>query len=149
MTHIKSGTVKYPAGKTFPNKFKPEQQQQTIVLSMDDGSEERLYFAAGRTPHSTLTKGSPVQLIYSERDGKTTRQLAIPQSAPSPTPQPQPDLSPERKKMIASYVESQADLLAFCLDTANKKFSDRVQTEESIRTLAITLYINTQRQFNL
>ena len=147
MTHIKSGTVKYPAGKTFPNKFKPEQQQQTIVLSMDDGSEERLYFAAGRTPHSTLTKGSTVQLIYSEREGKTTRQLAIPQSAPSPTPQP--DLSPEQKKMIASYVESQADLLAFCLDTANKKFTDKVQTEESIRTLAITLYINTQRQFNL
>ena len=116
---------------------------------MDDGSEERLYFAAGRAPHSTLSQGSPVQLIYGERDGKTTRQLAIPQSAPSPAPQAKPDLSPERKKAIASYVESQADLLAFCLDTANKKFTDKVQTEDSIRTLAITLYINTQRQFNL
>ena len=148
MTHIKSGTVKYPAGKTFPNKFKPEQQQQTIVLSMDDGTEERLYFAAGRTPHSTLTKGSPVQLIYGERDGKTTRQLAIPQSPPAQT-NSNSDLSPERKKEIASYVESQADLLSFCLDTAHKKFTDKVQTEESIRTLAITLYINTQRQFDL
>ena len=77
MTIIKSGTVKYPAGKTFPNKFNPEQQQQTIVLSMDDGSEERLYFAAGRTPHSTLSQGSPVQLIYGERDGKTTEKKLL------------------------------------------------------------------------
>ncbi len=39
--------------------------------------------------------------------------------------------------------------LGFCLKTASEKFSEQVETEESIRTLATTLFIATQRHFGL
>ena len=146
----KTGTVKFPPGKTFPNKFKPGQQQQNLVLSMSDGTEEKIYFEAGKLPHCSLTKGQSVQVNYEQnQEGKTFRKLVAPAS-PSNTNtsvNPSPEISNQRKREIADYINSQADLLGFCLDTANQRFNGKVQTEESIRALATSLYIATQKQF--
>ncbi len=59
------------------------------------------------------------------------------------------ELTPDQKRAIANYVQDQADLLGFCLKMASEKFSDQVETEESIRTLATTLFIATSRRFGL
>ena len=59
------------------------------------------------------------------------------------------ELTPDQKRAIANYVQDQADLLGFCLKTASEKFSDQIETEESLRTLATTLFIATQRHFGL
>ncbi len=59
------------------------------------------------------------------------------------------ELTPDQKRAIAAYVCDVADLLGFCLKTASEKFSDQVETEESLRSLATTLFIATQRHFGL
>ena len=144
----KTGTVKFPAGnKTFPNKFKPGQSQQSLLLSMNDGSEEKLWFDEGRQPHCSLAKGQSVILNFEQnKEGKTFRKLIV--SAPvSSLDTPPTELSKQRKIEIRDFVNSQADLLGFCLDTAKQQFADKVQSEESIRTLATTLFITTQKQF--
>ena len=83
-------------------------------------------------------------------EGKTFRKLLV--SAPdsktdnfSPFSSSVTEISKQRKIEIRDFINSQADLLDFCLDTANQKFSSKVQSEESIRTLATTLFIATQK----
>ena len=144
---IKNGTVKYPAGKVFQSDWG---ERQNIVVEMDDGSEERLYFAAGRQPHASLKRGQSVRILY--EGGK--RRLLVNDKPDTPTQpsQPQPQyqgLTPDQKRAIAAYVCDVADLLGFCLKTASEKFSDQVETEESLRTLATTLFIATSRRFGL
>ena len=148
LIQTKTGTVKTPPGKTFPNKFNPEQLQQSLLLSMNDQTEERIYFNAGRQPHSSLQKGQSVILNFEQNDeGKTFRKLLV-SSSPSQADTPDnAELSDKRKIEIANFINSQADILGFCLDTASQKFSSKVQSEESIRTLATTLYIATQKQY--
>ena len=71
---------------------------------------------------------------------------------PTQQPQPQPQyqgLTPDTKRAIANYVQDQADLLGFCLKMASEKFGNQIETEESLRTLATTLFIATQRHFGL
>ncbi len=142
---IKNGTVKYPAGKVFVSDWG---ERQNIVVEMDDGSTEKLYFAAGRQPHASLKRGQQVQVLY--ENGK--RRLLVNDKPDTPTEPPQPayqELTPDQKRAIANYVQDQADLLGFCLKTASEKFSEQVETEESLRTLATTLFIATQRHFGL
>jgi len=148
LIETKTGTVKFSAGnKTFPNKYKPGQSQQSVLLSMHDGTEERIYFDAGRQPHCSLAKGQSIILNFEQNEeGKTFRKLMV--SAPvSETNTPSTEISKQQKKEISNFINSQADILGFCLDTAKQKFGDKVQSEESIRTLATTLFISTQKQF--
>ena len=148
MTTIKSGIVKYPAGRAFPDKYKQGAFKQNLVLTMSDGSEETLWFTQGRTPHSTLPKGAAVQLLYEPKeDGKVIRKL-VTHSNSTPTAQTQSTvLSAEQKRAIAEYVQQQGDVLVYCWDTALAKFQQKVQTEESLRQLATTLYLSAKDRF--
>ena len=143
---IKNGRIKYAAGKVFQSDWG---ERQNIVVEMDDGTEERLYFAAGRQPHASLKRGQQVQVLFS--NGK--RRLVVSDKPNTPTQQqPQPQyqgLTPDTKRAIANYVQDQADLLGFCLKMASEKFGNQIETEESLRTLATTLFIATQRHFGL
>ncbi len=144
---IKNGTVKYPANKVFQSDWG---ERQNIVVEMDDGTEEKLYFAAGRQPHASLKRGEPVQVLY--EGGK--RRLLVNDKPDTPIQQPQPQpqyqgLTPDQKRAIANYIQDQAKLMRYCLETARENFSEQVETEESIRTLATTLFIATQRHFGL
>ena len=142
---IKNGTVKYPAGKVFVSDWG---ERQNIVVEMDDGSTEKLYFAAGRQPHASLKRGESVRILY--ENGK--RRLVVSDKPDTTCPEPQPQyqgLTPDTKRAIANYVQDQADLLGFCLKMASEKFGNQIETEESLRTLATTLFIATQRHFGL
>ncbi len=144
---IKNGTVKYPANKVFQSDWG---ERQNIVVEMDDGSEEKLYFEKGRQPHASLKRGEPVTILY--ENGKRRLVVNDKQNPPTQQPQPQPQyqgLTPDTKRAYANYVQDQAKLMRYCLETARENFSDQVETEESIRTLATTLFIATQRHFGL
>ena len=142
---IKNGRIKYPAGKVFQSDWG---ERQNIVVEMDDGSEEKLYFAAGRQPHASLKRGQSVAILF--EGGK--RRLVVSDKPNTPTEPPQPayqKLTPDQKRAIANYIQDQAKLMRFCLETARENFSDQIETEESLRTLATTLFIATQRHFGL
>ncbi len=51
---IKNGRIKYAAGKVFQSDWG---ERQNIVVEMDDGSTEKLYFEKGRQPHASLKRG--------------------------------------------------------------------------------------------
>ena len=142
---IKNGTVKYPANKVFQSDWG---ERQNIVVEMDDGSTEKLYFEKGRQPHASLKRGQSVAILF--EGGK--RRLVVSDKPNTPTEPPQPayqKLTPDQKRAIANYIQDQAKLMRFCLETARENFSDQIETEESLRTLATTLFIATQRHFGL
>jgi hypothetical protein len=56
-------------------------------------------------------------------------------------------LSNTQKKEIASYIEQQKDLLAFCWQQACS--IDDIQSEDTIQKMAVTLYLSAQRKFDL
>ncbi len=142
---IKNGRIKYAAGKVFQSDWG---ERQNIVVEMDDGSTEKLYFEKGRQPHASLKRGQSVAILF--EGGK--RRLVVSDKPNTPTEPPQPayqELTPDQKRAIANYIQDQAKLMRFCLETARENFSDQIETEESLRTLATTLFIATQRHFGL
>ena len=151
MAIVKSGTVKYPANKAFPDQYNEGRFKQNLVLVMEDNTEETLWFTQGRLPHASLPKGTAVQVLFEERDGKMTRKL-IDNSTPGQA-QTQAKASPAllsnaQKREIAEYINQHGDLLAYCYDTVVGKFQEKVQTEESFRCLATTLYLSAKEKFN-
>ncbi len=171
---IKSGIVKYPAAKEFPDLYRSGQTKQNVVITMNTGEDEKIWFTTGRQPHASLKKGQPVQILFEQREGKMTRRLIVDEvknngssqnnttsansnsrslsgNTSNPTSQisGSKELTVEEKKTIASYIQQQSDLLNYCLEVSRAKYSDKVQSEESLRTLATTLFITTQRKFNL
>ena len=171
---IKSGIVKYPAAKEFPDLYRSGQTKQNVVIHMNTGEDQKIWFSTGRQPHVSLKKGQPVQILFEQREGKMTRRLIVDevnnngssqnntsiansnsrslyQNTSNPTSQisGSKELTVEEKKTIASYIQQQSDLLNYCLEVSRAKYSDKVQSEESLRTLATTLFITTQRKFNL
>lgn len=74
---IKAGAIKFRADRLFDNPFRPGEQQQNVVCTMDDGTEEKLYFQAYRKPHAVLEIGERVQIIFDKDDntGKVRRRL--------------------------------------------------------------------------
>lgn len=74
---IKAGAIKFRADRLFDNPFRPGEQQQNVVCSMDDGTEEKLYFQAYRKPHAVLERGDRIQVIFDKDDstGKVRRRL--------------------------------------------------------------------------
>ena len=171
---IKSGIVKYPAAKEFPDLYKPGQTKQNVVIHMNTGQDEKIWFSTGRQPHVSLKKGDRVQIIFEQREGKLTRRLIVDEvnnngssqnstssansnsrslshNTSNPTSQisNSKELTAEEKRAIANYIQNQSDLLGYCLDVSIAKYGSKVQTEESLRTLATTLFITTQRKFNL
>ena len=171
---IKSGIVKYPAAKEFPDLYKSGQTKQNVVIQMNTGEDEKIWFSTGRQPHASLKKGQPVQILFEQREGKLTRRLIVDNTnnnglsqnntssansnsrslsgnTSNPTSQisNSKELTAEEKRAIANYIQNQSDLLGYCLDVSIAKYGSKVQTEESLRTLATTLFITTQRKFNL
>ena len=98
-------------------------------------------------PHEVeiFCKGQTVFLVPTERKGKPTWDVEIPDEAP-----PAPitgHLSPEQKRAIASYVDGMGDLLKYCRDTAIAKLGDC--DEETIRCSTASLFNAASRKFNL
>lgn len=146
----------YEAGKFYyPTLF--------IDLSQPEGLEAaKIWKNLTEDEVSQIQKGDRVQLISVGKDksGKDKHNIVLldsPTTVPkSPPGQPAPltsEWTPDQKRAIASFVEDQADLLGFCLKVSREKFANPqnplVETEESIRTLATSLYITTQHKFQV
>ncbi|MCC3432850.1 MAG: ion transporter [Microcoleus sp. PH2017_04_SCI_O_A] len=55
----------------------------------------------------------------------------------------------EQQRAIALYVESSADLMQMCINSAKQKLGSHIENEEVLRDLAIHLYNETVRKFQL
>ncbi|MGB3267468.1 MAG: hypothetical protein WBA89_26360 [Microcoleus sp.] len=55
----------------------------------------------------------------------------------------------QQQRDLALYVESSAELMEMCIQTAKQKLGSHIKNEEILRDLAIHLYSETVRKFEL
>lgn len=123
-----------------------------IDLSQPDSEASKIWKNLTADEVSQIQKGDIVQLVEVGRDksGKPKHNILLDAQTSVATPNT-PALqtsgwSPEEKRAIASKVQQHADLLRYCLETSRSKFDGLVESEESFRTLATTLYLSTLRE---
>lgn len=146
--NIKSGTVLYPAGKVFDGKWG---KRQSLKIKLADGSEESIWFSEGRQPHASLRKGDLVQILF--EDNK--RRLIVQEQGTPDNPTQAKEskakgyepLDPETKREIASYVQEMAKLYHHCLKTVTAEMPEL--PIEQAKCVSTTLFISSQRKFNL
>jgi len=165
--NLKTGTVLYPADKILETKYG---QKQTVKIKFEDGTEETIWCGVGQKPHTELKKGDAVQVLFEDRNGKTSKRLITSNDINTATNTQQNNnqstnnrqmnvkisATSEEKQLIAEYVRNSADLYAFCLKTVMEKMSasngeqpPMITDENGIRAVATSLFIATQKKFNL
>lgn len=137
-------------GKVKQGEYGPYRSVLFIDESLPEGSEAGKLWKSFNDDDQTvsqLSKGSRVQLVPAGKDksGKDKHNILIAQKSPMVESKPtESGWTLEEKRAIASKVNQNADLLAYCLQTARAKFGDLVGAED-IRALAITLFLQADR----
>jgi hypothetical protein len=72
---VLQGRVEKPYGKSFPNKFNPNELQSVLKVELEDGTTHSIYGAPDQLPHCNLRRGDPCQIVFEQRNGKTIRRL--------------------------------------------------------------------------
>lgn len=57
--------------------------------------------------------------------------------------------TPEQQQAINAHIEQSAELMKLCVETAKKKFGDSFESEEIIRDLATSLYLEAVRKIKI
>lgn len=159
---LKQGSVIYPADKVFTTQWG---ERQTVKVKLADGTEETIWFNAGKTPHINLVKGDTVSIIYENSNGKTIKRLVIDDENENqnqtgnkesvkfmmPNNSPKVNISDEEKVIIKDYITTQLGIYTHCLKVTKEKMETEqlLTSNEDIRAIATSLYIATQRKFNL
>jgi len=133
------GKVKYAAGS--PKDFGHGDRINVVITASN--SEEIKLWGKPTDAIASLKRGQAVQVIF---DGKAYKLLESESVESKPETTVDTALSNERKRAIAMSINQNADLLAFCLQTSKAKFLETglIESEESMRSLATTLFIQAQ-----
>jgi hypothetical protein len=89
-----------------------------------------------------LTKGQQVALAQNAKGGwQLVQQQETPQQTNNGSGQNQQDWEPEDREIIAAKIEHRAKVFKYCLIKAKEHCGDLVESEESIRAIATSLFI--------
>lgn len=70
---------------------------------------------------------------------------SLPEKRPEYSERVNSPINPE----VIAYIEASTDLMKLCIETSQKKFGDAFNNEEIVRDLALSLYQETVRKFDL
>ena len=167
MGKLLNAIVKYPAGKVLETKY-----GEKVNAVFDCGGEEIKIWADANTQKAemlkSLVKGEQ-KLILDDNgkyklleDSQTTQPNGNGNSnGNGKTNSNYEPLTDDKKRAIAQFITEQADLLAFCHETAYKAYNKRFPHDpmdesesfaldsETIQKAGMSLFITTQRHFNL
>lgn len=155
MGKVLNATVKFPASKVFQTQY----GERVNAVFTCDGDEIKIWAEAG-TPKAEmlkrLTKGEQ-KLILDDggkykllEDSSTSQTVSNGNGNGSKTNNNYEPLTDDKKRAIATYVKDLTGLYGFCLEqakTLNKE--DLSLPPEAIKDIATSLFITTQRHFNL
>jgi hypothetical protein len=144
---IKKGIVKFAAGKEFKSNYSGE-MQQNIAITLEDGTEEKIYFKSGRYPHSQLKKGQPVQVVYEEKkiggQVRTCKSLVADADKPVSTEVPASAPSAKTVKSARDFVKERAAIMGEIMTLVSKVLPNA--TPEDLRAISSGILIEGSRQ---
>ncbi len=149
-------------GRPKESTFTPGQVYYPVLFadtSYPEGHEDaKIWKNLSGDEVTQIQKGDMVQLvpIGVDKNGRDKHQIVVITPLPSVREQAVADhhqrtlkptgmWSDEQKRAIAGKVAQEAKLMRFCLETAKAQFGDLVESEESLRSLATTLFIQALR----
>lgn len=153
---VYSGTVKFTPGKVFETQY--GQRINAVVTVAETGEEIKLWGSPGDSTLIALTNGQQVSLAQGQKGWQLLSVPPAEDSAPTSSgngkAQAHAPLDPEQKKQVAAYIDQMADLYGYCLkQVVNRQLTDidvtLPDTEERVRAVATTLFIQACRKFNL
>ncbi len=130
-------------------KYTPGEPRQTshgmrinAVITLPLGEEIKLWGDPGDPALTALTKGQQVALAQNAKGGwQLVQQQETPQQHQHGTVQNQQGWEPEDREIIAAKIEHRAKVMRYCLLKAQEHCGDLVESEESIRAIATSLFI--------
>ncbi len=130
-------------------KYIPGEPRQTshgmrinAVITLPLGEEIKLWGDPGDPALTALTKGQQVALAQNAKGGwQLVQQQETPQQHQNGTVQNQQGWEPEDREIIAAKIEHRAKVMRYCLLKAQEHCGDLVESEESIRAIASSLFI--------
>jgi hypothetical protein len=130
-------------------KYIPGEPRQTshgmrinAVITLPLGEEIKLWGDPGDPALTALTKGQQVALAQNAKGGwQLVQQQETPQQHQNGTVQNQQGWEPEDREIIAAKIEHRAKVMRYCLLKAQEHCGDLVESEESIRAIATSLFI--------
>jgi hypothetical protein len=112
------------------------------VITLPLGEEIKLWGDPGDPALTALTKGQQVALAQNAKGGwQLVQQQETPQQHQHGTVQNQQGWEPEDREIIAAKIEHRAKVMRYCLLKAQEHCGDLVESEESIRAIATSLFI--------
>lgn len=115
-------------------------------VRLPDGTETALWRPANDQTLANLHQGQAVTVAKDSKGKVNLIDSAPTDSTVATIPIQTTGLDPDTKRAIADYVTEQAKLFGFCLSQAS---TIQGITQEDIRPVATTLYLSTQKRFNL
>lgn len=157
MNSLKQGTVTEAPSNVITTKFG---DRQVLRVTTVDGEETKIWFNAGLTPHCELKKGDSVNLFFENNKIKLIADVLPQAVATLDKPNDAPIeikektckfISKETRKDISTFVSENVDLYFFIRSEVDKKAkSENLNLDnEDIRSTTTSLFISTQRKFNL
>jgi len=139
-------------GKLKESSYQAGQYYRSVLfldLSQPEGTDAaKIWKSLSESECEGLVKNATVQLVPAGRDknGNDKHNIVLmdvqaPVAVPTSTPAQTTGWTPDEKRAIATKVAQHADLMVHCLKTSRKKFGGLVETEESLRALATTLFL--------
>ena len=156
MGKLLNAVVKYPAGKTLNTQY-----GEKVNAVFECGGEEIKIWADANTQKAemlkNLTKGEHKLIIddngkYKLLDDSQTSQPngTSNTNGNGKTNSNYEPLTDDKKRAIAAYIQDMTGLYGYCLNQAKTLNKEDFQLPpEAVKDIAATLFIATQRHFNL
>jgi hypothetical protein len=130
-------------------KYIPGEPRQTThglrinaVITLPSGEEIKLWGDPGDPMLTALKKGQQVALAQNAKGNwQLVQEQETPQQHQNGTVQNQQNREPEDREIIAAKIEHRAKVMRYCLIKAKEHCGDLVESEESIRVIATTLFL--------
>jgi hypothetical protein len=130
-------------------KYTPGEPRQTshgmrinAVITLPSGEEIKLWGDPGDPALTALKKNQQVALAQNAKGNwQLVQQQETPQQHQNGTVQNQQGWEPEDREIIAAKIEHRAKVMRYCLLKAQEHCGDLVESEESIRAIATSLFI--------
>ncbi len=132
--------VKWQAGRVIETTYG---KRINVVVSTLGGEEVTLWANPGDEPYVSLKKGDLVQLVKDSKGYKLVQSKLS--NAPEEKIEPEYPWTDGYKRSLVAKIDQHGDLLKHCLKISKEKFTKLVDSEESLRALATSLYIQAVR----
>jgi hypothetical protein len=130
-------------------KYRPGEPKQTshgmrinAVITLPSGEEVKLWGDPGDPALTALKKNQQVALAQNAKGNwQLVQQQETRQQTNNGSGQNQQSWEPEDREIIAAKIEHRAKVMRYCLLKAQEHCGDLVESEESIRAIATSLFI--------